>query len=142
MPTPPQVLPESSIFMVEDRDRKAALRKRGLTLGIAGAVMAGVSAALVQTAIDHSAPKSGMRYAVAGTYIAGLTTIAAGTAVALYSRSKRFRSEVAFPNNDNIRLNRELRQAYEAELQRVRQYNQRLEEAVIFRQTFLDGAAR
>lgn len=144
LPTPavPRVLPESSVFRVEDRERKSAIARRGMLLGIAGAAMAGTAAALVQTAVDRSAPRSGMRYAVAGTYVTGLAAVAVGAAVILRSRSARYRSEVAFPNNENIRLNRQLREEYTAALERVNKYNETLGRAIVVRQVMLDGGNR
>lgn len=142
LPGAPLALPESSVFKVEDRERKSAVAKRGLVVSGIGAIMAIGAAVFVQTAIDRSPPKSGLRYAVAGTYVAGLTTVAIGGVLALRSRSARFRSEVAFPNNENIRLNRELRLEYAAEVERVNKYNDLLRRATVIRQTFLDGAER
>ena len=142
VPNVPQVLPESSVFKVEDRERKSAVARRGFLVSGIGAIMAIGAAAFVQTAIDRSPPKSGVRYAVAGTYVAGLTTVAIGGFMAMRSRSGRFRSEVAFPNNENIRLNRELRNEYAAEVERVNKYNDLLRRATVVRQTFLDGAVR
>ena len=142
LPAAPLALPESSVFKVEDRERKSAVARRGYFVSGIGAIMAIGAAAFVQTAIDRSPPNSGLRYAVAGTYIAGLTTVAIGGVMALRSRSARFRSDVAFPNNENIRLNRELRTEYAAEVERVNKYNDLLRRATVIRQTFLDGVER
>lgn len=141
-PLPPAALPESSVFMVEDRERKSVLMRRGVLVGGVGALMAVGASRFVQMAIDRTPPRSGMRYAVAGTYVAGLTAIAVGGIIAWRSKSGRFRSEVAFPNNENIRLNRQLRTEYAAELERVNRYNDTLRRATVLKQTFLDGTER
>lgn len=139
LPTPPRALPETTSYMVEDVEKKSAKMRRAITVGAIGALLAGGSAALVQTTVNNTAPSSAPRYIVAGTYSVGLATLLSGAYLALRAKTTNYKSQVTFPNTENVRLNRELRAEYQRETERVNRYNETLRNAILVRQVFAEG---
>ena len=140
LPVAPRVLPESTTYAVEDAEVKAAVVRRGLIVGLAGALVAAGSAALVNSVINNSAPNTAPRYAVAGTYLVGLGGVLTGAYITLHGRLSHPRNMVTFPNTENVRLNRDLRAQYQSELERINRYNDTLRNAIVVKQVFMEGS--
>jgi hypothetical protein len=99
-------LPEFSVTEVADAERQSR-RTRGAWTRIAVGVVLGVGgAALVQPAIDNTAPRSPARWAVAASYGAGVVVTANGL-LALYNAITRPSvTTVNLPLEANIASNR------------------------------------
>jgi hypothetical protein len=136
LPQEPRVLPESTVFSVENSDRKRRLVNRGLKLAAIGSILAVATAASTNAVVDRTAPQSAGRYVLAGTYVLGLSTATLGAITTLRGRLSTFKSDVTFPNNENIRINREARLQYQRDRERAEAHNARLSRATAVKQTY------
>jgi hypothetical protein len=99
-------LPEFSVTQVADAERQSTRTRSALTRIAIGVVLGVGGAALVQPAIDNTAPKSPARWAVAASYGAGIVVTANGLFSLYNAITRPSVVTVNLPLEANIAANR------------------------------------
>jgi hypothetical protein len=126
MPAQPRFLPESVTYNRVDEGNKEKRITRGLWMLGVGALLSGYANANYQVAIDESPKGSSQRLGVAGAYVGGLALLGVGGWYTFTGFFRNYESPVAFYSAENVRRNRDLRQAYVADSTRVAEHNKAL----------------
>ncbi|MBI3792189.1 MAG: hypothetical protein HY275_15100 [Gemmatimonadetes bacterium] len=142
IPTPPKLLPESVTYNRVDEGTKEKRVTRGLWMLAVGGALAAYSNANYQVAIDETPKGSGQRIAVAGAYVGGAAFLGFGAWYALTGWFRSYESPVAFYSTENVRRNRDLRQAYVTDSTRVAEHNRALMGGRLVRLRFVGEGSR
>ena len=142
IPTPPRprFLPETVTFTRVDEARKRDRIVKGLWLAAAGGALTAYSFSSAQSAIDETAKGSAQRYIVATAYTAGVIGLAWGAYDLLGGWLGKYETPVAFPSQENIRRNRDMRLAYQADSARVDERNRAISTGRLVRLRFVEDA--
>lgn len=128
IPTRPVAPVQVDTVTMIDQEGKARSVQRSLRWVVAGVGVAAIASALVPTAIDYSAARSGPRIAVASTYGLGLAVTAAGLVSSGLRLSRTTTTAVVVPDESAIRQHRASLSQWAADSARVDALNGRLNE--------------
>lgn len=142
MPAQPRFLPESVSYNRVDEGNREKRITRGLWMLGLGAVLAGYSNMNYQVAIDESPKGSAQRLGVAGAYVGGAALLGFGGWYAFTGFFRNYETPVAFYSAENVRRNRDLRQAYVADSTRVAEHNKALMGGRLVRLRFVGEGAK
>jgi hypothetical protein len=137
-PPRPRFLPETVTFTRVDEARKRDRLMKGFWIGAIGGALTAYSFANAQSAIDETAKGSSQRYVVATAYTAGVIGIAWGGYNLLAGWFGNYTTPVAFPSQENIRRNRDMRLAYQADSARVEERNRAISTGRLVRLRFVE----
>ena len=137
-PPRPRFLPETVTYTRVDEARKRDHFVRGFWLAAAGGALTAYSFANTQSAIDETAKGSSQRYIVATAYTAGVVGLAWGSFHIFCGWFCNYNTPVAFPSTENIRRNRDMRLAYQADSARVDERNRAISTGRLVRLRFVE----